>query len=628
MAAFVVLQLGEIVLPAFDAPGWALQSVVVAAALGFPVALAFAWVYDLTSSGLERTKGIGRQGAGTRAPRIAMLVVTVASVAFAALWFRGTIISDGNVPAGADSDGGPGGDPAPSGTVIPGRGVLTAADMDPEAPVTAIAVLPLAYFADGDDMFARQLHEEIITHLTRITSLRVVSRTSVERYANTRLLLPRVAEELQVQAIVTGSVAAATEGNSVRISLQLLHAPTDTHLLTWTFHRELTDIFRVQAEIAREIAIAVEEEVAADDEGMERILEQIPPVDPEAYMAFMQGREEFGESADAGLADALASFSRSADIDPGFGQAYAWRAATQLLLLLQTGDSLSDPLDALRHIREDLSIADSLGGAEDKVNSVRVEMESHWDEVLALLPDSGGAEMEAYAALVESDSLVRDYVRIFTELGRRIADSPREGEAGRETILGRISAARRLTVEGMHDGAATLYRAVLSDEPANRAAWAGLEETLLLADDAAGALEARISGIYEISGDTPDNRRRVQEMRGAFDADDPARSYWAARQVDQLVRQASGEPVPYVEQAKTSVGLGEYDMGLRYLREAVRLREPGLISLTYARVWDPLRSTVSFREISREAAGLWRRPPALRIPGSLPSAGGEREGLR
>ena len=166
------------------------------------------------------------------------------------------------------------------------------ASLDPNAPITAIAVLPLAHLAEGDDLFARQLHEEIITQLSRLTSLRVVSRTSVERYRTTDKLLPQIAAELGVQAVVTGSVAMTGESDSVRISVQLLHAPSDTHMESFTWQREMRDILRLQTEIAVEIATGVQgelgvEEVPAPD--------QIAQVDPEAHRLSCAGATNLTE---------------------------------------------------------------------------------------------------------------------------------------------------------------------------------------------------------------------------------------------------------------------------------------------------------------------------------------------
>ncbi|MYE94013.1 MAG: hypothetical protein F4238_11705, partial [Gemmatimonadetes bacterium] len=339
-AAFVVLQLGEIVLPAFNAPDWVLQSLVVAAFLGLPVVVAFAWVYDLTPEGLAKT----RQSPGgvkvTMAPRLALLAVTSISVALGLVWFQRSAVT-GDASAGIDA--------APAADA-------QFASLDPNAPITAVAVLPLADFAEGDDLFARQLHEEIITQLSLITSLRVVSRTSVERYADSDMLLPQIAAELGVQAVVTGSVAMTSESDSVRITLQLLHAATDTHMLSRTFQREMKDILRLQTEVAVEIAGTVQGELG--DQMIEEV-DRVAEVDPEAYRAFLRGKSELERRTPEGLQAALGYFDRSAALDSGFSLPVAWRAGVRLMQL-PNRDSV--PPEVLAQVLEDVRRAEAMGG--------------------------------------------------------------------------------------------------------------------------------------------------------------------------------------------------------------------------------------------------------------------------
>ena len=268
--AFVILQLGEIVLPAFNAPDWALQTLVVFVFLGLPVALALSWVFDLTPEGLKRTRSLVPVGSASMVPRVALLVVTTVSLGLGAFWFSRSAMS------GSDAAG-------PRERTRPAAARF--ASLDPDAPISAIAVLPLAHFAEGDDLFARQLHDEIITRLSELTSLRVVSRTSVERYRTTDKLLPEIAAELNVQAVVTGSVAMTAESDSVRISIQLLHAPSDTHLESRTFEREMKDVLRLQTEVAMAIAATVQEEVGAEVDGGAQQVAQVDPAGLEGRRA-------------------------------------------------------------------------------------------------------------------------------------------------------------------------------------------------------------------------------------------------------------------------------------------------------------------------------------------------------
>ncbi|MCY3678996.1 MAG: hypothetical protein OXH66_15635 [Gemmatimonadetes bacterium] len=595
-AAFVVLQLGEIVLPAFNAPDWVLQSLVVAAFLGLPVVVAFAWVYDLTPEGLAKT----RQSPGgvkvTMAPRLALLAVTSISVALGLVWFQRSAVT-GDASAGIDA--------APAADA-------QFASLDPNAPITAVAVLPLADFAEGDDLFARQLHEEIITQLSLITSLRVVSRTSVERYADSDMLLPQIAAELGVQAVVTGSVAMTSESDSVRITLQLLHAATDTHMLSRTFQREMKDILRLQTELAVEIAGTVQGELG--DQMIEEV-DRVAEVDPEAYRAFLRGKSELERRTPEGLQAALGYFDRSAALDSGFSLPVAWRAGVRLMQL-PNRDSV--PPEVLAQVLEDVRRAEAMGGAEDEVAAARVVLLDQMGAGFAGVNTgidagvdaavSAGAEVVAETAQAleaAGDSLRRRYLLESTRFGRRLGrGSPLVG-------------AHRLLQEGRYDSAAVVFTAILDADPSLAPAWSGLEEAHLLLGNHAGAVQVREQRILATQGETPDAVASVEALHDTFEEDDPA-SYWRWRHEHNEGLVARGERVSDVEMAATALGLGDHAAALAHLEAAVRNRDPALVSLTSSAMWDPLRSDPRFTEIVRSARELWRR-------GGRPRPGG-REG--
>lgn len=578
-AAFVVLQLGEIVLPAFNAPDWVLQSLVVAAFLGLPVVVAFAWVYDLTPEGLAKTSQSPGSVKITMAPRLALLAVTSISVALGLVWFQRSAVT-GDASAGADAP------PAAAARFV---------SLDPNAPITAIAVLPLAHLAEGDDLFARQLHEEIITQLSLLTSLRVVSRTSAERYADSDMLLPEIAAELGVQAVVTGSVAMTSESDSVRISVQLLHAATDTHMLSRSFQREMKDILRLQTDVAVEIASTVQGELGDEAiEGVERVAE----VDPEAYRAFLQGQRELERRTPEGLQAALDHFDRSVALDPGFSLPVAWRAGAHLM---QAPNRDSLPAEVLTRIWEDVQRAEQLGGAEDEVAAAKVVL---FDQLGAGLAGVTALVNEATAAIGEppglaEDSLRRRYLLESTRFGRRL---------GRESPL---AGAHRLLQEGRYDSAAVVFAAIVEADPNVIPAWSGLEEAHLLQGHYAGAVDVREQRILATQGETPDAIASVEALHESFDESDPA-SYWLWRQDYSTGRAERGERVSDVELAVIAIGLGDRGRALQHLEAAVENRDPALVALRTSSMWDPLRSDPAFQEIVRRARELWRRGGAPR----------------
>ncbi len=571
-SGFVLLQLGEIVLPAFNAPDWVLQSLVVLVFLGLPVALAFAWVYDLTPEGFAKTRDKQDGARATIAPRLALLAATSISVGLGALWFQRS-------GAGAGGEGGADAVQAAASPLAP------AARLDPDAPIAAIAVLPLADFAQDDDLFARQLHEEIITQLSLLSSLRVVSRTSVERYADSNMLLPEIAAELGVQAVVTGSVAMTSESDSVRISVQLLRAATDTHMLSRSFQREMRDILRLQTEVAVEIAQSVQGEL---DDAVIQQVDRIAAVDPEAYRAFLRGRQELEQGTPEALEAAIAHFDRSADLDPGYALPLAWRAGAHLMLATD-GDTL--PTGVLERIRADLEQAGSLGGAEDEVAATLVIL----DDELGALGEVAGAD---------ADSLRTRQLLEATRLGRQF---------GRRSPIG---VAMGLLETGRYDSAAAAFTNILEADPEHAAAWNGLEEAHLRQGSYEGAVEVREQRILATEGEAPEAMAAIEQLHATFEADDPT-SYWRWRQDYNEQREGLGEHVPDVEKAMTAVGLGAHEDALAHLDAAVQTRDPRLVTLRSSAVWDPLRSDPRFQDLVQRLREL-RRDRAAAPDGLTP----------
>ena len=187
--------------------------------------------------------------------------------------------------------------------------------------ISSVAVLPLdnlsgdekqQYFADG-------MTEELIAKLARIRSLRVISRTSVMEYKNARKPLPEIANELNVDAIVEGSVRQA--GNRVRITAQLIHGPTDHHIWANSYEGDLENILQLQNEVASAIANEIQIELAPEEAAG---LKTAPQVNPAAYQAYLRGLTYAeGEVKQENLYLAVEMFQKSVDLDPKFASAYA-----------------------------------------------------------------------------------------------------------------------------------------------------------------------------------------------------------------------------------------------------------------------------------------------------------------
>jgi TolB-like protein/Tfp pilus assembly protein PilF len=189
----------------------------------------------------------------------------------------------------------------------------------PTPRIDSLAVLPLDNHS-GDpaqDYFSDGMTEELISALSKISSLRVISRTSVMRYKGTRKSLPAIAKELRVDAVVEGSVARSDQ--KIRITAQLIHAPEDRHLWSGRYERELRDILQLQAEIAEDIASQIHKLV----DPQQRPAAPARKVHPQAYEACLKGIFFRDKMTPVDLAKSTAFFAQAIDLDPGYAQAYA-----------------------------------------------------------------------------------------------------------------------------------------------------------------------------------------------------------------------------------------------------------------------------------------------------------------
>jgi len=245
--------------------------------------------------------------------------------------------------------------------------------------LNSIAVLPLDNLSGdpSEEFFADGMTDQLITDLAKVGSLRVISRTSVMRYKGTKKGLPEIARELNVDAIVEGSVIRA--GRRVRVTAQLLAAPTDQHLWAETYDRDLGDILKLQGEVADAIAGQVRAKLTPTQQALIR---RAHAVNPDAYDAYLKGRLYFVNefTNPDSLKKAQHYFEESIQTDPNFALAYAGLADTYVYLAF-AGALQKD--QAYRLAKEELARAleldDSIGEAYDTLGALSWRFDWDWD---------------------------------------------------------------------------------------------------------------------------------------------------------------------------------------------------------------------------------------------------------
>jgi len=195
--------------------------------------------------------------------------------------------------------------------------------------IRSLAVLPLESLSSdaSQDYFADGMTDELISDLGQISALRVISRTSVMAYKHARKPLPQIARELNVDAVVEGTVLRS--GDQVRITAQLIEASSDKHLWSQSYQGELRDTLALQGKVARAIADQIRINLNSQEQAA---LKNVRVVNPEAYESYLKGRYFWNKRTADGLKVALAYFNQAIDEDAKYAQSYSGLADTYALL--------------------------------------------------------------------------------------------------------------------------------------------------------------------------------------------------------------------------------------------------------------------------------------------------------
>jgi TolB-like protein len=227
VVGWLLVQVATQVFPFFEIPNWAVRLVVLLIVVGFPIALIIAWAFELTPEGLKRTENVGTAPARSKS-HAWIYVVVVGALLSVGLFLLGRYTAKGGRPGG------------------------------PSLPEKSIAVLPFESLSEekSNAYFAEGIQDEILARLSKISDLKVISRTSTQKYKSAPSNLREIAQQLGVANILEGSVQKA--GDQVRITVQLINALKDDHLWADTYDRKMIDIFGVESDVAQKIATSLE----------------------------------------------------------------------------------------------------------------------------------------------------------------------------------------------------------------------------------------------------------------------------------------------------------------------------------------------------------------------------------
>jgi TolB-like protein len=370
VTAWLLIQVSDILLDSIGAPPWVLQTLFVVLAVGFVIALFFAWAFELTPEGVKRESEVDRSQSITHVTGQKLNYTIIALLALALGYFAWDKF-----------------------VVQPGRtasepGVADTAEVAPAEETHAIAVLPFVNMSEdaSNEYFSDGLTEEVLNILAKIKEVRVAGRTSSFAFKGKDDDLRTIGEKLNVQSILEGSVRKDEARNRVRITAQLVDVKDGYHLWSETYDRDLNDIFAIQEEIARKVADALKVTLLGEDEA--RIAAQAV-TDLSAYDLYLRGLEQLNKFSFSALNEARTIFTQAIEQDPNYVPAQL-KLAQSLLDLAFTGAISND---------EAVEVARPLLTSILEKDTANAEAHVLMARVMGVVRDDSGMQQELQLAL-------------------------------------------------------------------------------------------------------------------------------------------------------------------------------------------------------------------------------------
>jgi serine/threonine-protein kinase len=540
--AFVLVQVADAAFPMLLLPEWAGTLLIALLILGFPAALVLSWAFDFSLEGVKRE------------------------------------------------------DPAPP--------AIEKGAFPPDAPVGAaafdtgrfrtiransIAVLPFENLGPipEDEYFADGLTDDIIAAVGRIKGLQVLCRTTVMEYKRARRNVKEIAVELGVAYVVEGTVRRS--GNKLRVVAQVIDARRDDNLWSETFDQDVADVFKVQSEVAAEVAFAVRRELSPADRDR---IQSRGTTDPRAYDLYLRGRFLWNQRSESAVRDSVDYFGRAIDLDPAFALAHAALADAQTVLGIYGVSPSEHAFGAARQsASRALELDPSMGEAKASLGCVKALYDWDWD----------AAELEFQQASAAAPSYATGHqwyaVNCLAPRGR-FAEASRELERAEDLDPYALAIATSRGILAFY--ARDLKRAKEAFEAVNRLhprfglVQFFLGQCLEAMGRQAEAVEAlaQATRLAEDSSETLAAHAHALALGGS-DAD-------ARNVLSRLQARAARRYVSPVLLAQVHLGLGDRDTALTYLERGLAVRAADMVWLGVRPVYDPLRDEPRFQALVSE----------------------------
>jgi len=451
--------------------------------------------------------------------------------------------------------------------------------------IRSLAVLPLENLTGdpGQDYFVDGTHDALITELAQIGSLRVISRTSVLRYKQTRASVPEIAQQLNVDAVIEGAVARS--GRRVRITAQLIDARNDRHLWARSYERDLSDVVALQGQVAREIADAAKAELAPHERAR---LENPRRINPDAYDQFLRGVAASGGTRPEAFSEAIVHFDDAIRLEPDFALAHAAKALAyyQFSFVGRSAPKEFVP-KAEAAARKALELDDSLADAHFVLGTILYRY--HWD----------WAEAEKhYRRALE---LPRSFIRLgygeFLSLTGRSQEALAEAQRGREWDPLSPGPAETMGAAllraGLYDQAVAEYEAALEKRPTLPRLHYQIGRINVLR----GSLNEGIAELEKAVELSDRNPRYVAYLGYAYAA--AGKTNEARKILHDLITLSQQQYISPYGIALIHVGLRENEDALRWLARAEQAHAFEIAEVASDPRLEPLRSNPRFQDLRR-----------------------------
>ena len=558
VVGWLLVQIATQVFPFLDIPNWVVRLVIVVVALGFPIALVIAWAFELTPEGIKRTEEVEPR-AGEISPRkhTWIYVVVIGAGLSIGLFFVGRYTA-GNTPRQSEA----------------------------ALPQKSIAVLPFDNLSRDPDnaFFAEGVQDEILTRLAKVADLKVIARTSTQKFKSAPENLSDVAKQLGALNILEGSVQKAND--QVRVNVQLINALTNTHLWAEIYDRKLTDIFTVESDIAKTIADTLQAKLTGSEKQM---MASQSTNDTTAYELYHKGRSLWEKRTGDNIPKAIEFYEQAITRDPNYALAYAGLANAYVLLPFYTtaarrSDSLAKTKEAaLKALSLDTNLAEAhvALGKYDFFTMDLAGSRREYQRAIELKPNHATAHQ-----WLGNDSLVS-----YGRFEEAIAESKRAAELDPLSPIINADVGVTLYLARHYDDAIEQLRKTLAIDPSFFYAHYNLGIALQLKGDLPAAI-SEYEKAWQLSGDS-----LVMALLGAAKglAGD---SNAAGQALKNLERTAPNQEVDEYSRALLYLGLNNKEEALRAIERGVAARDGS--SLTWIKVdplLDPLRGDPRFEAL-------------------------------